>query len=1083
MSNVNKNRHQNKSFLEMIAEDLHQRFGNDLSEVALVFPNKRAQLFFNDYLSMQEDTPIWTPAFVSIDSLLSAGTKLQLADPIMLVCLLYRIYIDLTGSKESLDDFYFWGELLLSDFDDLDKQLVEADRLFRNLEELQELDDDLSWLDEEQREAIAQFFKNFDINNRSELKDRFISIWSHLGTLYHSLQDQLQEQGLGYQGMIYRDSVEHLDLDALPYKHYALAGFNVLNKIEKKLFKKLHNADLASFYWDYDLFYIENLNMDTMTYSGINFNHEAGVFIRENLINFPNRLNRDQLNVLNQNKKIDIINASTENAQARFVGEWGQQGLLGEEKDNAIVLCNEALLQPVMYALPNNIEQLNITMGYPLKQTPIFSLVQAITELHIRGYRKKRGDYRFQAVLQVLNHPYTQRMSSEASHIAKMINEQHIFYPRISLLEGTEKNDFLKLLFSPIETSEKLCQQLIEVMQMLSILFVETPEASEESGESRLSEASKSSNEPSLFTTEEMGNKNDSSKMSQPTLFNELYTESIYQCYTKINRLLDLIKEKELVIKTSTLSILINRILSTTKIPFHGEPAVGLQVLGVLETRNLDFRNLLILSLNEGNLPKKPQTASFIPYNLRKGFGMTTLEHHNAVFAYYFYRMIQRAERITMIYSTATDGMNRGESSRFIRQMLADWPHPVERHYIEAKQTIVKQSKIEIKKTPRIINFLHQKYNLLYKRESKGNLQERFTHLAKQMEKPYDQRKYTTGDYVRILSPSAMNTYINCPLKFYFQYIAHLSVDEEVSEDIDARIFGLIFHETAELIYNDLCEANNVITSDSIDNVLKSPTKIRECVDRSFAHNYFNITDGSHPEYNGIQLINAQAINKYIRKLLEHDKKHTPFHYIASEKYIAQTITINNIQHEHPDTKTDKKSDSGSNTPLMVATGGYIDRMDWKDGTLRIVDYKTGGKSQTIKDAIQLITPSANRPKHAFQVFVYSNAMIHYLHGVQNETTGFSYLTNTKGIQKSNITPCLFYTKESGNKEYNPAIHIAAKPKKLPIEDFEDQMKDDFEENLKKILKEIFDPKKVFSQCDDIVGQCSYCDFKDICNR
>lgn len=1042
----------------MVAEDLHQRFGNDLSEVALIFPNKRAQLFFNDYLSLQEKAPIWSPAFVSIDSLLSTGTKLQLADPIMLVCLLYKIYIELTGSKESLDDFYFWGELLISDFDDLDKQLVDANKLFKNLEELQDLDDDLSWLDEEQREAIAQFFKNFDLDNRSELKDKFISIWSHLCTLYHSLQEQLRAQGLGYQGIIYRDSVENLDIDALPYKHYALAGFNVLNKVEKKIFKKLHDANLASFYWDYDLFYTENLNKDTMTYSGINFNHEAGVFIRENLIHFPNQLNRDQLNVLNQKKEIDIINTNTENAQARYVGEWGQQGLLGEEKDNAIVLCNEALLQPVMYALPDNIKQLNITMGYPLKQTPIYSLVQAITELHLRGYRKKRGDFRFKTVLQVLNHPYTQRMCAEASGIVKMINEQHIFYPSINLLKGTEKNQFLQLLFSPIETSEELCHQLIEMMQMLSVLFAEVPE---------------SSNELTLFSAEEMTNNTDSSQMPQTILFKELYTESIYQCYTKINRLLDLIKEKDLVIKPSTLNILINRILSTTKIPFHGEPAVGLQMLGVLETRNLDFRNLLILSLNEGNLPKSPQTASFIPYNLRKGFGMTTLEHHNAVFAYYFYRMIQRAERITMIYSTATDGMSRGESSRFIQQMLADWPHTIKRHYIEAKQTIIKQSAIEVKKTPEIINFLHRKYNLLYKQESKGNLEERFIHLAKQMEKPYKQREYKKGDYVRILSPSAMNMYLNCPLKFYFQYIAQLSVDEEVSEDIDARIFGLIFHEAAELIYNDLCTANNIITTDSIDNLLQNPTTIRKHVDRSFAHNYFNLPEQNQPEYNGIQLINAQAITKYITTLLEHDKQRTPFHYIASEKYIAQTITIDNILLEGSDLRPQ----------LMVATGGYIDRMDWKDGHLRIVDYKTGGKSQTIKEASQLITPEIHRPKHAFQVFVYSNAMVHYLQGIQGEETGFSYLTNTKGIQKSKISPCLYYTRESGQKKYNSTIHMAARPKKIPIEDFENQIKIEFEEKLKEVIKEIFDPKKIFSQCDESTGQCAYCDFKDICDR
>lgn len=414
------------TFLKQVAHDLYTKTNGDFAHLAVVFPNKRASLFFNEYLAQEADRPIWSPAYVSISELFRQSSSLQVGDPIKLVCDLYRVFREATGSKETLDDFYFWGEMLISDFDDADKNLADTDALFSNLRDLNALADDYDFLEEGQKEAISQFFHNFSIHQVTELKQRFISLWNVLGEVYTHYKQLLREQGIAYEGMLYREVIDRLDVGTLPYQRYVFVGFNVLNKVEQELFHRLNEAGKALFYWDYDNFYLEKTP------------HEAGEFIRRNLRNFPSELPASAFNNLNRPKEITYIESPTENGQARYLPQWIRTNLTEDEKETAVVLCNESMLQPVLHSLPENVSHLNITMGFPLSQTPAYSFVNALMELHTAGYNPNNGRYRFDEVISVLRHPYTRQLSPEAGKLEKALTQDNRFYPLPSELEKTK---------------------------------------------------------------------------------------------------------------------------------------------------------------------------------------------------------------------------------------------------------------------------------------------------------------------------------------------------------------------------------------------------------------------------------------------------------------------------------------------------------------------------------------------------------------------------------------------------------------------------------------------------------------------
>lgn len=948
-----------ETFLRMVAEDLYEKLQGDLSHTAVIFPNKRAGLFFNEYLAGKAGCPVWSPAYLTISELFRSLGDKQVGDPVELVCRLYKVFREATESRESLDEFYFWGELLISDFDDIDKNRVDADRLFANLQDLKSYDT-LDFLTEEQVTAIREFFKNFSLSKTTELKQRFIALWNVLGTIYHRFRQDLAANGIAYEGMLYRKVCEALKPEALPYEHYVFVGFNVLNRVEHLLFQTLHDAGKALFYWDYDVAYLNTPN------------HEAGEFIRRNLRDFPSELPPEMFDVFSREKDIEYISASTENAQARFLPDWLREHLGRKESETAVVLCNESLLQPVFHSLPGDaVRHVNITMGFPLAQTPVYSLVNALMTMQTEGYHPDTGRYDHAAVTAVLKHPYVRTLSTQAEALNRELTAHNRFYPLPSELQADE---LLTRLFTPVSGNLSLCMYLESALgHITSIYREESPD-----------------NDP----------------------FDQLYRESLFQAYTTVNRFRRLVEEGTLQVLTPTLARLMNKVLSDASIPFHGEPAIGLQVMGVLETRNLDFKNVVMLSLNEGQLPKGSGDSSFIPYNLRKAFGMTLLEHKNAVYAYYFYRLMQRAEHVALLYNNSSDGLNRGEMSRFMLQMLAECPHPIRKSSVTAGQTPMSAESITMEKSPRVLERLYTYFNA----NRKG-----------------------------FISPSALNTYLDCRLKFYFYYVARLRPKDEVSAEIDSATFGSIFHRSAELIYTDLIRHGRMIQREDIESLLKDKVRLERYVDAAFKEIFFKVGPEDKPEYNGVQLVNSEVIVSYIRQLLEKDKYHAPFMMVDMEREVYEDFTI--------------QTSSGTHT---VRIGGIIDRLDSKDGTLRIVDYKTGGEPLIAANIEALFTPAERRPNYVLQTFLYAAIMTRQ--------------------QSMPVAPSLLYIHKAASTDYSPVILMGEPYKeKKEVCDFR-VFDEEFRGRLRELLEEIFHPGIAFTQTE-FSTHCAYCDFKELCKR
>ncbi len=956
-----------ETFLKEVAHDLYKKTGGNFADIAVIFPNKRAGLFFNEYLSQETSSPMWSPVYMSISEFFCQLSDWHVGDSVKLVCDLYKVFCEITGSKETLDDFYFWGEMLIADFDDADKNMVDTGMLFRNLKDLNELTDNCDFLEEGQKEAIGRFFKNFSIENVTELKQRFISVWDTLGDVYTAYKTLLESQRLAYEGMLYRKVIEELNTEELPYEKYVFVGFNVLNKVEHTLFQELNRAGKALFYWDYDIFYTQKIP------------HEAGEFIRRNLRDFPSELPASAFDHLNKPKDIVYIQSPTENGQTQYLPQWIRENLTENEKETAIVLCNETLLQPVLHALPENVKHINVTMGFPLSQTLAYSFVHVLLDLHTSGYNSANGRYVYSAVSSVLKHPYTQKLSDKADSLAKVLAKNNRFYPLPSELGEDET---LAVLFTPTKNNLQLCMLLSDALKRVAAVYSKENTVAEEA-------------------------------------FEQLYREALFKAYTLVNRFYTLIENKDLDVNIETLKRLLLRVMDISGIPFHGEPAIGLQIMGVLETRNLDFRRLILLSVNEGKLPKGGNDASFVPYNLRKAFGMTTIDHKIAVYAYYFYRMIQRAEHVTCVYNTVTDGLNRGEWSRFMLQFLIEWNYNVRCRQLKAAQSPLHPIPVIVKKTQNVM-----------------------THLRK---------VFDTGVNPKaLISPSALNCYLDCSLKFYFKYVANLSLPDDVSEEIDSANFGSIFHYAAEHIYKDLTVNGNSIDKNSIERLLKDDVLLQNYVDRGFKKIFFNIPESVRSEYNGIQLLNSAVIVRYIRQLLRNDLSYAPFVFIGSEVKIRENIKIHTSEGE-----------------IQSCVGGVIDRIDLKENSLRIVDYKTGGNAETPANIEALFVSDKKRSSHIFQTFIYAAIVCR-----QIRLQGKAH----------RVAPSLLYVHKAASADYSPVIQMGEPRKpKVEIVDFA-LYEDEFRERLQMLLNEIFDPSVPFVQTD-IKEKCMYCDFRTLCRK
>ena len=961
-----------KPFLQAVAQDLYRRFGDDLSRTAVIFPGKRAGLWMDRYLYECAGHPMWSPSYVSVDELFASLSDLNKEAQIRTVYLLHEIFCRMTGSTESLDDFYYWGELMLADFDDIDKNHVEADKLFVNLANIKDIESQFDYLTPEQRELLSHFFAGLHSQEKqTELKRRFIELWQVMGDIYRELRTALKSKGVAYEGMLYRDGIEHFDASKLTYDNYVVVGFNVLNRVEQELFDRLKESVKTLFYWDYDHYYYDNAQ------------HEAGTFVRENIVRYGNALKTEELyDNLKHLPEINYISASTDNAQARYLNTWVSEHLTEQEEETAVVLCNEDIVQPVLHAIPaDKVKNVNITMGFKLTQTVPYTLLTAYLNLHTKGVDTTQGMYLLEEVNTLLAHPYTVQLYPEAEALrSELLRSKRIY---INTKDREYQDAGLKALLTPPTDNESLLATLSALIGSAGRLYV--------------------------------SNGDKDNHMVQ------LAEESLFQMHRIVENFKALIEDGTLRVATKTLVRLMQRVMSQVSIPFHGEPAIGLQVMGVLETRNLDFRHLILLSANEGKLPKMSHESSFIPYNLREAFGMNTIQRQNAVYAYYFYRMIQRAEKVTIVYNNGTDGLNKQEPSRYIMQLQVEFPGKLSAWELHPTAKAHKATPIAVEQTE----------------ETRRKLREHFSYS------PGKKRVYR-------LSPSALNDYLNCRLGFYLKHVEGLNPPEEVDIDVNVADLGTIFHKSAELAYNELTQRNNTITSGDLETLLKDERRIQGYVDEAFRTEFFHTEPDIPLNFNGTQLIVRHVILSYLRQLLTMDKQRTPFNYIESEKEIRKVYTIDS-----------------HGTKLDILLGGTIDRIDSKQNesgreVTRILDYKTGGTPNAIGSIDELFQRDKERNGYVFQAFYYAYLM-----------------SGEYGC----IAPSLLFMRNTSDDTFEPQIVVGEHPVE-DFSIYHDQFGQLLHDTIDEIFNsDVPYSSAPLTSHGNPPKACKYCKFVSLCNR
>lgn len=866
-----------QTFLQEAAARLYERYGDDISSLRIVLPSRRARLFFSDALSALTSRPIWQPRYISMDDIMSRYSTLAVGEKLRLITELYRIYSDYPP-HEPFDKFYFWGEILLSDFDLIDKYMIDADMLFRNLCDIKEIEADLSYLSEDMRRVIHAFWSHFaDTTALSAEKRIFLDRWLSLAPIYHRLRERLTSLGIAYTGMIYRSAVENIEQGNIPAEEdfrYVFIGFNALSECERRVLKYLDRQGRCDFLWDYDSFYTEDRNQ------------EAGYFLRDNIREFKPLDDITHDNFLSINKKINAISCVSNVVQCKHVNSLLQEisPSLAFDKQTAIVLTDESLLQPLLHSLPQSVaENVNVTMGYPLRQTTAYSLIERLIELQKRCRTGSHTTFYHADVVGILSHPY---LNDSLGEVVGKLREQIVKGRFIRIeQEFFSVHESLSVIFSPSNKYQSLSKYLLQALNVVAQLI---PEGEEQ---------------------------------SRQVSYLSLIADNI-------SDLDNVIKDCQIELSNSIYTSLLRRHLQSVRIPFSGEPLKGLQVMGILETRNIDFRHVILLSASDDNFPGKIGSASsFIPYNLRAAYGIPTPEHHESVYAYYFYRLLQRAERIDILYCSHADEKSTGEQSRYIYQLDYESPYTVHRTNVGVDVALDQPIERTIEKQGRIAEAL-QRYICV------------------------------DGEHAeRKLSPSAFSQYISCPMRFYLSAIACIKSSDTLSEDVDHPMFGNILHSAMQRLYSPLAGVANPAAD--LEHLLSSH-KVERAVKEAIDKEYLNKENADQSEYTGTLLLVKDIITKYISQgIIPYDKRHNDFAIKGCEEKIYAPFSLSNSQ--------------------KVEIGGIADRIDSLDsGALRVVDYKTGRahlKASAMEDIFE--GEKRDEMKYLFQTMLYSMVLHH----------------------------------------------------------------------------------------------------------
>ncbi len=980
-----------KSFLHEVAEDLYAKYGDRVGELKVLLPSRRARLFFSEALATTAQRPIWEPSWVEIDSLMGEIAGIKVGEHIRLIAELYRVYVE-HHPTETFDRFYFWGEILLADFDMVDKYMINADMLFRNISDIKELETDLSYLSKEQISIIVSFWSSIadgsEGEDLSEYKRRFLKVWQSLRAIYHQYRKNLKQIGIAYPGMVHRIAAERLKSeggDIIDNKHhYVVAGFNALSKCENILFETLKNSSTTHFYWDWDSYYAQNEEQ------------EAGLFIKKNIKDFTPSTDISHNN-FEQPKEVEVVASSSSSLQCKYVAEI-LDGIVKDggviDKRTAIVLTDESLLLPLLYALPKYVGRVNVTMGYPLRHSLAYSFIERLLQLQNRARQSATDaevNFYHTDVVGLLAHPYLDGVFDKrvVAKLERQICEERLIRVPQPLLQF---DNISREIFVKCDDWSDLSSYIRRVIDHV----IAAPQMDDDEGDDAAQDDA-----------------------AQKVEFLSFLSDQIVKLHNSI-------EQCSIGLLTSTYISLLRRHLQPLRIPFEGEPLEGLQVMGILETRNLDFDNVIILSMNDDNFPGNSVTQpSYIPYNLRAAYELPTPEHHDGVYAYYFYRLVQRSQRLWMLYCSCADEMSTGEQSRYITQLDFESPFELRRIDVGVDVNIFDSETIEVAKQGVVAEQLRRYICEGVQRSHNG-------------EESWGLKK---------LSPTAICQYVACPMRFYFSSLAGIRTrDEELLEQVDAPMFGTILHDAMQELYKPLIGVSNL--SDGL--ALIKPKDIDKAVIESIDKNYFRKKGKSitKESLSGDLMLVHEIVSNYISNgVVRFDRSNPNFEVMGVEMEVEHLVTLSNGQ------------------PLRL--WGISDRIDlMKDGSLRVVDYKTGESHLEFKGVKSLFFGEERGSQ--------ANIL---------QTLLYSYMLRESRNKGEMVLPSLYYVRKMNGDEYSPLL-IDTEGQRTTIDS--SNFGEYYDSTLPLIsqkLDEMFDFDTPFRQCDDPETTCRYCDYKELCRR
>lgn len=928
-----------------------------ISDRCLVFPNRRSIVFFTKHLrtlvAARGTAPLIEPQMLTVADFFGRLYGRPVADKVSLLLELYDVYKGLYPTAEPLDDFIFWGDVILSDFSDVDKYLVDPQQLFTNVADFKSIEDTYEYLSPEQREAIEQFLSHFrgmpghDVmagSDRPSYKAKFLGLWNILLPLYRQYNELLTAKGMAYDGMMYRSVAEAFKAGSAPditaaafprSKSFVFVGLNALNECERLVMKRLRDARMAEFCWDYCGEMIRDKS------------NRSSFFMEDNVAVFPMTWKLEPLDGVPQ---VNVVAVPSAAGQAKLLPE-----MLGAPEDTAIVIPDENMLLPVLNSIPDSVGEVNVTMGLPLQGSRIHALMHEVTmlQLHLRQTGGKWYFYH-KYVWNILSGGLVKLVltDQEKEAVQKLKSAANYYVPQEDFADC---GPILQQIFRPVVKDPKaasasgikdFADYLEGVLRILAPKMLEDKDLAAE-------------------------------------------VEFAWRWLSCVLRL----KGKDLAVMPATYVRLLGQLLAVQSVPLEGEPLAGLQIMGPLETRALDFGIVILLSCNEGVFPRHNVSASFVPPQLRKAFGLPTYEFQDAIWAYYFYRMICRAGKVWLLYDTRTEGIVTGEESRYIKQLRYHFRLPIntytasaDLHTVQEEQTIAKPDDMEARLKD------HQ------------------------------------------LSASALQKYLACPAQFYYAYVLRLEPEEEVAESMDAGMFGDIYHGIMQKLYE--VAPGKRLTVNYLQSVKKDKERIRAIADDQVKQKVHTI------EVSGRNLVLEDIILEYVDKTLEIDLQ------LVKDKGDIQLL--------------------GLELPETWEFDGYkfygrIDRLErLADGTVRVVDYKTGHTNSedvniTDENAAAVADKlfgddNSKRPKIALQLFLYDMLISRHI------------------PSGTRVVNCIYPTQ----KLFTSGVEQA------PLsQEFCDIMK----ERLSGLLKEIAGPGVPFVRTEDREHTCAYCDFKNICGR